>query len=64
MRSPPGVAIEDWTGVHYIGSEVHKVIASKRSARAYQMRAVYGSVQEVPLASEYLENKDVPPASD
>jgi dipeptidase E len=59
-----GVAIEDWTGVHYVGSDIHKVIASKRSARAYQMRSVYGSVQEVPLASEYLENKDVPSASE
>ena len=49
-----GVAIEDWTGVHYIGTERHKVIASKRSARAYDIRAVSGSVQEVPLAAEFL----------
>ena len=49
-----GVAIEDWTGVHFIGSELHRVIASKRGARAYSMRAVYGSVQEVPLPVEYL----------
>ncbi len=50
----PGVAIEDWTGVHFIGSELHRVIASKPGARAYSMRAVYGSVQEVPLPVEYL----------
>jgi len=49
-----GVAIEDWTGVHFIGSELHRVIASKRGARAYSMRAVYGSVQEVPLPVEFL----------
>jgi len=49
-----GVAIEDWSGVHFIGSEFHRVIASKRGARAYSMRAVYGSVQEVPLPVEYL----------
>ncbi|MDP2602080.1 MAG: peptidase E [Deltaproteobacteria bacterium] len=49
-----GVAIEDWTGVHFIGKELHRVIASKRGARAYSMRAVYGSVQEVPLPVEYL----------
>jgi peptidase E len=49
-----GVAIEDWTGVHFIGSEHHRVIASKRGARAYSVRAVYGSVQEVPLPVEYL----------
>ena len=49
------MAIEDWTGVHFIGTEIHKVVASKRSARAYSMRAVHGSVQEVPLASAYLD---------
>lgn len=49
-----GVAIEDWTGVHYIGGEIHKVIASKRGARAYSMRVAHGSVQEVPLPVEYL----------
>jgi hypothetical protein len=50
-----GVAIEDWTGVHYIGKEIHRVVASKRGARAYGMRSVYGSVQEVPLPTEYIE---------
>lgn len=50
-----GVAIEDWTGVHYIGSDIHKVISSKRGARAYSMRAVDGAVQEAPLPTEWLE---------
>jgi dipeptidase E len=50
-----GVAIEDWTGVHFKGSEIHRVIASKRGAQAYSMRAVHGSVQEVPLPGEFLE---------
>ena len=49
-----GVAIEDWTGVHFIGTKLHSVISSRRGARAYSMRAVYGSVQEVPLPVEYL----------
>ncbi len=49
-----GVAIEDWTGVHFVGSEIHRVIASKRGARAYSMRAVHGSVQEVALPVENL----------
>jgi dipeptidase E len=52
-----GVAIEDWTGVHYIGSDIHKVIASKRGARAYSMRSAHGSVQEVPLAVEFLSSE-------
>lgn len=52
-----GVAIEDWTGVHFIGGEIYKVISSKRGSRAYSMRAAYGSVQEVPLAAECLVNE-------
>jgi peptidase E len=51
---PAGIAIEDWTGVHFIGSEIHRVIAAKAGARAYSLRVVYGSVQEVPLPVEYL----------
>ena len=51
-----GVAIEDWTGVHFKGSEIHRVISSKRGARAYSMSAVHGSVQEVPLPGEFLES--------
>ena len=49
-----GVAIEDWTGVHFIGTDIHKVITSKRGARAYSIRCVYGSVQEVALPTESL----------
>jgi peptidase E len=51
-----GVAIEDWTGVHFKDTKIHNVIASKRGARAYTLRAVYGSVQEVALASEFLDS--------
>jgi peptidase E len=53
-----GVAIEDWTGVHFIGNEIHQVITSKRGARAYAMRLAHGSVQEAPLAAEYLMKPD------
>ncbi len=49
-----GVAIEDWTGVHYVNDTIHKVIASKSGARAYSMRAAHGLVLEVPLAVEHL----------
>jgi dipeptidase E len=50
-----GIAIEDWTGVHFKGSEIYRVVTSKRGARAYSMRAVHGSVQEVPLPAEFLD---------
>ncbi|HSK30519.1 MAG TPA: hypothetical protein VLA17_11205 [Candidatus Limnocylindria bacterium] len=40
--------------MHFVGTEIHKVIASKRGARAYSLRAAHGSVQEVPLTAEFL----------
>ena len=49
-----GVAIEDWTAIHYRDSELHRVISSKRGARAYTMRSVHGSVQEVALPVDFL----------
>jgi len=54
-----GVAIEDWAGVHFRGTEIDKVISAKRGARAYSMRSVYGSIQEVPLQTDYLGSLDV-----
>jgi len=53
-----GVAIEDWTGVHYKETGIHQVIASKRGARAYTMHTVHGSVQEVALPAEFLDPSD------
>ena len=50
-----GIAIEDWTAVHFKGTEIYRAVTSKRGARAYNMRAVYGSVQEVPLVTEFLD---------
>jgi peptidase E len=50
-----GVAIEDWTGVHFKDTQIYRVVTSKRGARAYSMRAVHGSVQEVPLPAEFLD---------
>jgi len=49
-----GVGIEDWTGVHFRDTEIHRVVASKAGARAYHLRLAHGSVQEVPLPVEYL----------
>jgi peptidase E len=49
-----GVAIEDWAAIHYKGTETYQVIGAKPGVRAYSMRSVYGSVQEVPLPVEYL----------
>jgi peptidase E len=49
-----GVAIEDWSAVHFSGRERSCVVAARAGARAYHLRNVYGSVQEVPLPVEYL----------
>lgn len=49
-----GIALEDWTAVHFQDEEVGRVIAARGGARAYSLRSVYGSVQEVPLPVEYL----------
>ena len=50
----PGVAIEDWTGVHFVDGQIHRVVTSKRGSRAYSVRAVNGSVQEVALPGDCL----------
>lgn len=50
----PGVAIEDWTGVHFVDGKIHRVVASKPGSRAYSVRAVNGSVQEVALPVDCL----------
>jgi peptidase E len=50
----PGIAIEDWTGVHFSGTKIERVISAKAGSRAYSMRAVNGVVQEVALPVEYL----------
>ena len=51
----PGVAIEDWVGVHYVGTEVKCAVTAKDGARAYRLRMVNGIVQEVPVVAEYLK---------
>jgi peptidase E len=49
-----GVAIEDWTGIHFSGTAINRVVSAKSGGRAYSVRAVNGSVQEVPLPVDYL----------
>jgi peptidase E len=49
-----GIAIEDWTGVHYRGTERYRVVSARLGSRAYAVAAAHGSVQETPLAVDYL----------
>jgi hypothetical protein len=50
----PGVAFEEWTGVHFQGTEIHRVVASRSGAKAYSVKVLNGSVEEVLLPVEYL----------
>ena len=49
-----GIAIEDWTGVHFTGTAIQRVVSAKAGSRAYSLSVVSGSVQEVPFRVEYL----------
>jgi peptidase E len=49
-----GIAIEDWAGVHFIGTKIERVVSAKAGSRAYSLRVVNGLVQEVALPVEYL----------
>jgi dipeptidase E len=50
----PGFAIDDGAAIHFINNEVYRVVASRKEATAYRMRANNGAVQEEPIAVEYL----------
>jgi peptidase E len=49
-----GIAIEDWTGVHFVDTNIQRVISAKAGSRAYSLRVVNGVVQEVALPVESL----------
>jgi peptidase E len=50
----PGIAVEDGAAVHFVGTNIHKAVASRPLARAYQMRFVNGTVEEQAIETEYL----------
>jgi len=58
MRS--GYAARDGAALHFVGSELHRVVASRPAARGYRLDAVEGKVVEMQLATTYLA--DPPPA--
>jgi hypothetical protein len=52
---PPGIACDDLAAVHFVGTELHEVLASDGSARAYRVaRDGGGEVVEEPLAARRL----------
>jgi dipeptidase E len=49
-----GFAIDDGAALHFVNHEVHRVVTSRQGATAYHVCAVDGTVQEEPMAAEYL----------
>jgi dipeptidase E len=52
---PPGLAIDDGVAVHFVGDEIHRVVASRPGATAYHVRMEDGAVREEALPVEGLE---------
>ena len=50
----PGYAADDGAALHFVGSELHRVVSRARDARAYRVEAVDGEVGETPLPGGYL----------
>jgi peptidase E len=57
----PGYAADDGAALHFIGSEVAQVVASRREARAYRVEAREGRVVTIQLGTRYLGDPDVIP---
>jgi len=49
-----GLAADDGTALHFIGSELHKAVSSRREAKAYQVELKEGKLKEEVLNTEYL----------
>lgn len=49
-----GLAIDDGAAVHFLGSEIHRVVASRPEATAYRVGVENGAVREEPLAVEHI----------
>ncbi|MGA9225178.1 MAG: Type 1 glutamine amidotransferase-like domain-containing protein [Mesobacillus sp.] len=51
---PGGLAADDGAALHFIGSELHKAVSSRREAKAYQVDLIEGKLREEVLNTEYL----------
>jgi len=46
----PGYAVEDGVALHFVGDDLHRIVASRPGVTAYRVQRVNGEVQEEPLA--------------
>jgi dipeptidase E len=59
MRS--GYAAEDGAALHFVGTELSRVVASRPEARGYRLDAVGDRVVEMRIATAYLGDAATPP---
>jgi peptidase E len=55
-----GYAAEDGAALHFCGTELAQVVASRPNARAYRLSAAEGRVSETRLATRYLDCDSTP----
>ncbi len=70
---PPGFAVEDGVALHFRGTELARVVSSRRDGSAFLVEPDAGHVRETRLAASYLgsdeshqgseESRQAPPAS-
>jgi len=53
-----GYACQDGAALHFRGTQLHRVVASRREARAYHGACVNGRVIETALATDYLGEEE------
>ncbi|UJA21723.1 peptidase E [Thermoleophilia bacterium SCSIO 60948] len=51
---PPGYAVDDGAALHWTGTEVAQVVASRPQARAYRLDCMKGKVRTTRLATRFL----------
>jgi hypothetical protein len=53
----PGYAAGDGAALHFVGSELDRVVSSRPAARAYRVEAVDGTARETPLPAVCLRDE-------
>ncbi|KEO82025.1 peptidase E [Tumebacillus flagellatus] len=51
---PAGFAADDGAGLHFIGTDLHRVVSSRPNAKGYRLNVVDGVVTEDELDTNYL----------
>jgi dipeptidase E len=51
---PPGLAVDDGAGLHFVGTELHEVVAAVPGARGYRVERTADGAEETPLPAREL----------